>query len=136
MANQINTKRLYIILFVLGAIAVILGAFGAHYLADRLAAKQLNSFKTAVFYQFIHVISALVMLLIAEFKNNSFLIWSARLFIIGIILFSGSLYLLSTRELIGLNFYKWLGPITPIGGIFFVAGWFVAAFSMATNDVK
>ena len=76
------------------------------------------------------------MLLIAEFKNNSFLIWSARLFIIGIILFSGSLYLLSTRELIGLNFYKWLGPITPIGGIFFVAGWFVAAFSMATNDVK
>ena len=133
MADLNKTHRLYALTFLLGALAVILGAFGAHMLADKLAAKQLGSFKTGVLYHFVHIIAALLTIVLAEIKSSKTLLWSARLFLIGILLFSGSLYLLSTREIIGLISYKWLGPITPIGGIFFIVGWINAAIYFIKN---
>ncbi len=125
--KRLNNRSLYTTVFLFGAFAVIFGAFGAHYLAEHLAAKQLASFKTGVLYHFIHVLAALIVLLFSEIKKSKALRTASKLFIIGIILFSGSLYLLSTRELIGLISYKWLGPITPIGGLFFITGWLRAA---------
>lgn len=118
-----STNKLYILIFALGALGVIIGAFGAHSFADRLPIKQISTFKTAVLYHFIHVLAALFVLILAEIKQSNALKWAVRFFIIGIFLFSGSLYLLSTRDLIGLASYRWLGPLTPIGGLFFITGW-------------
>lgn len=98
---------------VLGALAVVAGAFGAHALAERLPAVSLEVWKTTVFYQFIHVISVLALRTTPLTK----LLW-----LLGIVLFSGSLYVLSTSSLHELN-VNWLGPVTPIGGLFFILGW-------------
>ena len=125
--KDIRNRNLYAIIFFLGAFGVIFGAFGAHYLAEHLTAKQLITFKTGVLYHFIHVLSAILVLIIADYKDAASLVIASKLFVLGIILFSGSLYLLSTRELIGLVNYKWLGPLTPIGGLFFIIGWVRAA---------
>ncbi|HEX4083453.1 MAG TPA: DUF423 domain-containing protein [Chthoniobacteraceae bacterium] len=98
---------------IVGFLAVALGAFGAHLLKARLAALQMTEvWHTAVFY---HLVHAVVMLFLAGrpvFARNAWL-----LFLVGIILFSGSLYLMAATGA------KWLGPITPIGGICLLAGW-------------
>ena len=131
----IKTKRKFMaIACIMGGLAVIFGAFGAHWLANNLAAKQLSSFKTGVLYHFIHVFAILFVISNLKKESEKGLIWAARFFLIGIFCFSGSLYLLSTRELLGLTFYKWLGPITPIGGLFFILAWFSAAKSFLTRE--
>lgn len=103
---------------ILGALSVLLGAFAAHGLKKMVDAQSLVSFETAVRYQFYHVFALLsVAVLYRDFKNNS-IVWAGRLFIIGIVLFSGSLYLLTFFPQ-----YKFLGPVTPLGGTAFIAGW-------------
>lgn len=106
---------------ILGATAVALGAFAAHGLKPVLTDIQLDTFKTGNFYQFIHVIGMLgIFALDASSKTlkRTFNLW-----LLGIIFFSGSLYLLSIKELIGGNDWRILGPVTPIGGLLFVLGW-------------
>ena len=110
------------IVAVLGVVAVSIGAFGAHGLEPYLDAKKVATFKTASLYHYIHL---LVMLVLA-FKLNSpnkVLQTSYWLFFVGIIMFSGSLYILSTKDLIGGDVWNVVGPITPIGGLFFILGW-------------
>lgn len=84
---------------------------------------KLVTFKTGVTYHFYHTIALLFIAFLMKMSASKWFKWSAICFILGIILFSGSLYLLATREIIGLTEYKWLGPITPIGGMFFILGW-------------
>ena len=112
----------------LGASAVILGAFGAHGLKNQLATglittDQLNGFDTGVKYQMYHTLALLMVFILQTKFESKFLNWSKNLFLFGILLFSGSLYLLTTRNLIGADFLKALGPVTPVGGLFFVGGW-------------
>ena len=103
-----------------GAIAVILGALGAHALKEHLSPEQIASFQTGVRYQMWHTIGLLAMLYIGEkLKLSKAIIW---LWISGIILFSGSIYLLNLDDLMGLQL-SFLGPITPLGGLCFIAGW-------------
>lgn len=111
-----------------GATAVALGAMGAHYLdglmqAGLITEKSLNVFKTAAEYQMYHSIALLALALFTEKFNDPFFIKAGHCFITGIILFSGSLYLLSTANILGIHNVRILGPITPIGGLFFIAGW-------------
>lgn len=121
-------KKLFITACLLGALTVVLGAFGAHLLKEKLTAAQLVSYNTGISYQFYHVGAALLCCLFAaQFKEKLFNT-AGWLFIVGVICFSGSIYLLNTRELIGLTNYKWLGPITPLGGVFFICGWIVMIF--------
>ena len=127
MASVNSVRKLYVTTFMFGALAVVLGAFGAHLLAEQLPMKQLSSYKTGVLYHFIHVIAALGVLNIVKQKSSKALRITVILFLSGIVLFSGSIYLLATRDVIGLSNYKWLGPITPIGGVLFIAGWINAA---------
>ena len=108
---------------VLGALAVVMGAFGAHFLKERLNEIQLISYKTGVSYHFYHTLAMLALITLSDRIETKILSLSLFFFTIGILFFSGSLYLLACREVIGLGFYKWLGPITPIGGIFFILGW-------------
>ena len=107
----------------MGAVAVILGAFGAHALKARLSPDQLQVFDTGVRYQMYH--SLALILLFAIGKNGSSLLnYSGYLFLAGILLFSGSVYLLSCNEILGLQKMKSvLGPITPLGGLCFISGW-------------
>ena len=129
-------KKLFITACILGALTVILGAFGAHLLKEKLTAAQLVSYNTGISYQFYHVGAALLCCLFAaQFKVKQFNI-AGWLFIVGIICFSGSIYLLNTRELIGLTSYKWLGPITPIGGVFFILGWITMALAGLKTSIE
>ncbi|MDR6999421.1 DUF423 domain-containing protein [Neobacillus niacini] len=99
-------------------LAVALGAFGAHGLKDKLDAHYLDIWKTGVTYQMFHAIGILVVgLLLAKVADSSLFTWSGWLMLIGIIFFSGSLYVLSVTK-IGI-----LGAITPIGGVCFLAAW-------------
>ena len=101
----------------LSMLSVILGAFGAHYLKNTLNDYSLSVFQTGVLYQFFHSIGILVLVLLSKSIDNLNLDLSIWFFTIGIILFSGSLYLLAITGI------KWLGAITPIGGMFFILGW-------------
>ena len=101
-----------------GMTAVILGAFGAHALKDRLDEYSLGVFETAVQYHFYHSLALLAVGVIAlQLPSTTLLKSSGWLFFIGILVFSGSLYILSMTGV------KWLGAITPLGGLAFIAGW-------------
>lgn len=108
-----------------GAIVVALGALGAHGLKPHLSIEQLDSYKTGVSYHMYHTLALLGISLFASPTKASKLIFG--LFVGGILLFSGSIYLLSTKELLGIETWAWLGPITPLGGLLFIAGWIILA---------
>ena len=116
-------KRTFITGAFLCLLAVVFGAFGAHGLRDEIEPSSLENWKTAVQYQFFHALALLLISNISgvlRFVNIIFC-----LFLSGIILFSGSLYLLSTRNLTGIS-GSFLGPLTPLGGLLLIAGWGVA----------
>lgn len=109
-----------------GALAVLLGAFGAHGLKERLSADALAAYETGVRYQFYHALALLLCAVLArqgvEGTRAAAICWLA-----GMVLFSGSIYLLSTRAVTGLSGVEWLGPITPLGGLLLTAGWILLA---------
>lgn len=109
-----------------GITAVILGAFGAHALKSALPPEQLESYRTAVLYQFIHTLAIIAVLILYIITSNNVFKRAAILFALGVVFFSGSIYLLSTQSLTRLNL-SILGPITPIGGLLFIIGWLTAA---------
>lgn len=108
---------------VLGVIAVLGGAFGAHALKEVLTPEQLISFNTGIRYQLIHaVVILLLVLLNTKFQVKQFRI-AASLIFWGVILFSGSIYLLALKNIIEAEWLKFAGPITPIGGTLIIVGW-------------
>ena len=125
-----NDKRLLIIAAVLAMLAVVLGAFGAHTLENLLTEKQLGSFETGVRYQFYHSLAIFIVWILGKQLNRITLLRSGWLFTIGILLFSGSIFLLSCRDLLGIENYKWLGPLTPIGGALFIIGWGLLVYEL------
>lgn len=116
-------KQLIIIASISGMLAVILGAFGAHALKSLLEPSGLEVWKTAVSYHFYHTL-ALLFVSILPASNSKAANMAAWFFSLGILLFSGSLYLISTKEILNIEQLSVLGPITPIGGLFFILGWF------------
>lgn len=115
-------KQIIITASVFGMLAVIAGAFGAHGLKAYLDATQLEVWHTAVQYQFYHVFALLFLSTFAHTKNR-LINASYYFFTFGIVFFSGSLYLLACRDLIGISWLWIMGPITPIGGLLFIIGW-------------
>ncbi|MFC5282612.1 DUF423 domain-containing protein [Pedobacter alpinus] len=114
-------KRIIITAACFGVLAVILGAFGAHVLKKILTEGQLETWQTAVQYHFYHTFALLFLSTFARFKNNLINI-SSYCFVLGIVFFSGSLYLISLKDVLAID-TKFVGPITPIGGLFFIFGW-------------
>ncbi|HEY8514606.1 MAG TPA: DUF423 domain-containing protein [Candidatus Binatia bacterium] len=114
---------------VLGALGVAIGAFGAHVLAGRVAPEQLAVFETAVRYHFYHALALVLTGVLAwrasmggvAVPASGGLALAAWLFIAGVVVFSGSLYVLV------LTGQRWLGAITPLGGLAFIAGWIALA---------
>lgn len=112
------------------AVAVMLGAFGAHGLKEILQPDTLQIFETAVRYQFYHAFALIITgILFQQFPVKS-LQWSGRLFMAGVVLFSGSLYLLCFIKQQEIN-ANWVGAITPLGGVCFIAGWLFIAWGVA-----
>jgi uncharacterized membrane protein YgdD (TMEM256/DUF423 family) len=107
---------------VFGALAVILGAFGAHALRSHLDARDLETFETAVRYQMYHAFAlfAAAWLISRTAPHAGAAAWA---FVVGIVIFSGSLYLLVATG------QRWLGAVTPIGGLAFIAGWVLLALA-------
>jgi uncharacterized membrane protein YgdD (TMEM256/DUF423 family) len=117
------------VFFILGALlsglAVALGAFGAHGLKDRLTSDALSTYETAVRYQMYHALALLAVAYAAQrWPDSSLPTIAGWLFVVGIGLFSGSLYLLSLTDV------KWLGAIAPLGGAAFIAGWLCLAWAV------
>lgn len=106
-----------------GASAVMLGAFAAHALKARLDPNQLAAFQTGVQYQMIHALVLLIVAVLLERQVSQLLGFAGFAFILGIVLFCGSLYLLTLTGM------RWPGPITPLGGLAFIAGWLMLAAS-------
>jgi uncharacterized membrane protein YgdD (TMEM256/DUF423 family) len=115
-------KRIILTAALFGVLAVTLGAFGAHGLENKISEDQQETWETAVDYHFYHTLALLFLSTFSRAKNNYIRI-SYISFAFGILLFSGSLYLLSTHSLTGFIKPSILGPITPIGGLFFIVGW-------------
>jgi uncharacterized membrane protein YgdD (TMEM256/DUF423 family) len=107
----------------LGALAVVLGAFAAHGLKQVADAETVAVFQTGVQYQMYHSLALLATDIIFERFSNKWIRWAGNFYMIGIILFSGSLYLLTALKTIGQTGLKGIGIITPFGGIFFILGW-------------
>ena len=117
-------SRLFLLLGALsGFVSVAAGAFGAHALRDRLAPDYLAVFETGARYQMYHALALLAVALLTQRWPGASLQWAGWLFVIGTILFSGSLYALA------LSGTRWLGAITPLGGIAFLAGWICLALA-------
>lgn len=125
-------KRIIIAASIFGMIAVAFGAFGAHTLKNLISSSSLEIWKTAVNYQFYHTFALLFLSLYSN-KHNNTIDLAAWFFSIGIILFSGSLYLISTKEIFKISGLAFLGPITPIGGLFFIMGWISLLLAVIKN---
>lgn len=110
----------------LGAVGVILGALGAHALKEVLTESQLTSFEVGIRYQIYH---AFLLLFVGgtSFLSDSVKKTVALLVFVGVLFFSGSIYLLSTNDLTAINF-KMLGPITPVGGLLLIVAWMLIGF--------
>lgn len=108
----------------MGALAVIAGAFGAHTLNGRVTPNMLEVFKTGSQYQMYHSIGLIAIGLVYNIWDNKLIRIAGWLFLAGIILFSGSLYLLVLLNT------SWLGAITPIGGTAFIVGWILLAIGV------
>jgi uncharacterized membrane protein YgdD (TMEM256/DUF423 family) len=116
--------RIYLkIATILGALSVVMGAFGAHKLKEFIAPETLATYQTGVTYQFYHCFALLAVGILYKRYQNKWMEWAGRFFILGIILFSGSLYLLTALKAtkdVGLEGF---GILTPLGGLLLVAGW-------------
>jgi len=127
-------KKLLVLTGISGAIAVILGAFGAHALSEHLNDSQLNTYDIASKYHFYHTLAILGTALLYANTNKRYIKWAGYAFGVGIILFSGSLYLLACKDMSQLGGWtKIIGPVTPIGGLFFIIGWILLILSQIKN---
>lgn len=136
------SARIYLLISAFsGLLSVVLGAFGAHGLKKIVSPDMLAVYQTGVQYQFIHSLALLalaILMLMSVVKPAvlSKLKWSANLMMVGILLFSGSLYTMTLMSAAA-GFPAWIGPITPIGGLAFIMGWIflmVAAFKLPIDE--
>ena len=121
-------KKIFLVASILGLIAVVLGAFAAHGLRDALNTTSLESFQTGVRYQMYHAFFLFVVGLMPQLQPQQ----KKRLFwfvLLGVLLFSGSVYLLATNALTPIDF-AFLGPVTPLGGLLLISAWGVLAFCL------
>lgn len=128
-----KTKTILLLICFSGMLAVILGAFGAHGLKPHLDEYQRLIYEKGVSYQFYHTLAAFLAYVLFEVKQVRYLLTAAVLFLTGIALFSGSLYLLATAHLTGFPTAV-AGPLTPMGGLFFIGGWATLIYAGVKNS--
>ena len=131
-------RKLLIVAGISGAFCVALGAMGAHALKNILPPENLQTFETAVRYQFYHTLALILVAILSDKIQSKFLNYSFALFMAGIILFSFSLYFLALRPLMGIGNeeMKWIGAITPFGGLSFILAWLMLSYSAIKSTQK
>ena len=125
-------KRIILTAAFFGALAVVLGAFGAHSLKKIIEPESLAIWQKGVEYQFYHTFALLYLSTFARYKHK-LIGFAFILFTLGIVLFSGSLYILALKHTYTISFTSVLGPVTPIGGLCFISGW-ICLFLAALRD--
>lgn len=125
--------KIYLVLgTVLAGLAVILGAFGAHGLKQLVPPETVSSYQTGVQYQMYHAFALLIVGILAERAfQSSLLNYAGMAFVVGIVLFSGSLYLMASLKAVDKVGISGIGIITPIGGLFFILGWIMLLIAVA-----
>ena len=122
---EYNTKIFIVLGSINSALSVILGAFGAHVLKGRFTEDLMATFHTGTQYHFFHSLGLFAVAFVASLLPNSLLTqWSGWLMFVGIIIFSGSLYLLCFTGI------RWLGAITPLGGLSFIIAWLLLTIAV------
>lgn len=116
-------KSYLIVAAVFGLLSVVLGAFGAHVIKEAVPSGALEVYETGVRYQFYHTFALLAVGMLSAWFPGKALSASGLLFVIGIVLFSGSLYLITWMQSTGKAVPPAVGVITPLGGLFLIAGW-------------
>ena len=122
------TRTFFVTGAVLGFLAVAAGAFGAHALETRLTSERLETFQLGAHYQMVHALALLAVAWAWTRWPGMATLWAGWLFVAGIIVFSGTLYAL------GLGAPRWLGAVTPIGGLSLLAGWLLLAWASFRGD--
>jgi len=123
-------RKILILGLAFAALSVLLGAFGAHALKSMVSVDKLQIFETGVRYQFMHAMALIILSIYCNQRNLSIqeqkrIGWAAHFFIAGTLLFSGSLYILTLLSATNHPLIRFIGPITPIGGLCFMLGWFL-----------
>lgn len=131
-----DSRKIILIAAILGALSVILGAFGAHALKELINETQLSSYKTGNTYQFYHSLLLLGIGILYKLRPSTLLKISAWFCIIGVICFSGSLYILACRTIIGIDNTMILGPITPLGGLLLTISWGLLVLNFLKKEVN
>jgi uncharacterized membrane protein YgdD (TMEM256/DUF423 family) len=116
-------RNLLSIASLLGALSVALGAFAAHKLKEIFPPDALALFETGVRYQFYHVFALFAVAILSERSKNRWIRWSGVCFIVGIVLFCGSLYILAAQKAAEQTGFQLVGMVTPLGGLLLIAGW-------------
>jgi uncharacterized membrane protein YgdD (TMEM256/DUF423 family) len=127
-------KNFLTIAAALGALSVALGAFAAHKLRDMTSPDVVAVFETGVRYQFYHVFALLLVGMLAEKVTNKWMIWAGNCFIMGIVLFCGSLYALTALRIAESTHLTLAGIVTPLGGLFFILGWVFFSIAVSRRD--
>ncbi|MGJ8665632.1 MAG: DUF423 domain-containing protein [Patiriisocius sp.] len=126
MKNQ--DKKIVLTACILGVVTIAIGAFGAHGVKQLVTSQSLATFETGVRYQMYHVLALMVVGFVntidAQTKK-----WVFVLFLLGMLLFSGSIYFLALKDVLSFNI-SFLGPVTPIGGLLFMVGWLRLGFGI------
>ena len=123
-------RTFLILAAVIAAVTVGLGAFAAHALKDLVSDKAIATFETAVRYQFYHVLALFIVGILYRQYRNGFVLNAGRCFLFGMFLFSGSLYALAIVQAMVSPGLRWIGAITPVGGLLFISGWLLLGFGI------
>jgi uncharacterized membrane protein YgdD (TMEM256/DUF423 family) len=123
--------KTYLVLgILLSLIAVVLGAFGAHGLKKMVGADTIAIYQTGVQYQMYHAFALLIAGVLYERFQNNLIIYAGIFFLAGIAFFSGSLYAMASLKAMNKSIFPFIGPMTPLGGLFFITGWILLLFGI------
>jgi uncharacterized membrane protein YgdD (TMEM256/DUF423 family) len=121
---------------ILAMFSVMLGAFGAHVLKEYLTEQSLDSFQTATMYMMNHAIALFIVGKMYRHYKKKTMVWAGNFFVMGIIMFSGSIYLSIVLKFLGYDKLTLVNLITPVGGLMFILGWLMMFVSIPTREVK
>jgi uncharacterized membrane protein YgdD (TMEM256/DUF423 family) len=121
---------------ILAMFSVMLGAFGAHVLKEYLTEQSLDSFQTATTYMMNHAIALFIVGKMYRHYKKKTMVWAGNFFVMGIIMFSGSIYLSIVLKFLGYDKLTLVNLITPVGGLMFILGWLMLFVSIPTREVK
>ena len=134
MNKSMLLKNQVVFASISAAVSVMILALAAHFLQNILAESQINAVKTAANIQLIHSISIFALSNLSNIVNISTLKRALNFMIAGIIAFSGSIYILSLKAILNLNWLKIFGPVTPVGGVLLIISWIIVAISIYNSN--